>query len=119
MGPISGEPARVTVPKSHRGLLTHSSADAPASRPTAPCLFQSDDRPIALAYNGDVAAEGPVYEAVRDSCRKNADLGPIVILVRPHQVSKSDPRWQRWQELEFWSSEKHYGNEAMGCERSS
>ena len=71
----------MTVPKSYRGLLTRSNLPAPASMPIVSCLFRSDDTPIALVYDGDLAPRGPVSVAVPDSCRRNAGLDRIVIFL--------------------------------------
>src|SRR5438132_12525928 len=37
--------------------------------------------------------------------RRNADLCWIAIPAKPHLVSESHPRRQRWQELQLWSPE--------------
>src|SRR5262249_32770384 len=100
---IFGGSARVTVPKSSRGLLVRPKADALASMPVARCLSRLDDKPIALAWNGDAVPRGPVSVAGRDSCRRSAYLGQIAILLRPRPVSENRQPCQRLQELQLWS----------------
>jgi len=97
------DPARVTVPKSYRGLLARTNLGAPASMPIALCLSESDDRPTDLAWNGNVAPTTPVSVAVQDSCRRSADPSRIAILLRPCPVSENHQPWQRLKELQLWS----------------
>src|SRR5215468_10065531 len=63
--------------------------------PVARCLSRLDDKPIALAWNGDAVPRGPVSVAGRDSCRRSAYLGQIAILLRPRPVSENRQPCQR------------------------
>jgi len=72
----------VTVPKSHRGFFTRTTADTSASMPIASCPVRSDDRPIWPRLKWWFCFSGLVFVAVRGSYRRSADLGRIVILFK-------------------------------------